>query len=80
MTICLYGAVKGDGLVKEAELGRRLDELAFCCRGLEFAIDDFCAESENDAAKRLASLATRVAEQTERLARAVASQAREPLN
>jgi hypothetical protein len=80
MTFRLYGAVSGDGLVKEAELGRRLDELAFCCRGLEFAIDDFCAGAESDAAKRLAALATRVAEQTERLARAVAAEAREPLN
>ncbi len=80
MTFRLYDAVKSDGLVKEAELGRRLDELAFCCRGLEFALDDFCAGCGDDAAKRLASLATRVAEQTERLARAVAAQAREPLN
>lgn len=80
MTIRLYGAVKGEGLVTPAELGRRLDELAFCCRALEFAIDDFCAEAESEAARRLALLAARVAEQTERLARAVAAEAREPVN
>lgn len=80
MTIRLYGAVKDQGLVKPAELGRRLDELAFCCRGLEFAIDDFCAGAEDDAVRRLATLANRVAEQTERLARAVAAEAGEPLN
>lgn len=39
MTIRLYGAVKDQGLVAEADLGRRLGELALCCRGLEIAID-----------------------------------------
>jgi hypothetical protein len=80
MTIRLYGKVKDDGLVEEAELGRRLGELALCCRGLEFAIGDFCAGAEDDSARRLALLATRVAEQSERLALAIAASAREPLN
>ncbi|QGM96423.1 hypothetical protein [Methylocystis parvus] len=80
MTIRLYGTVKDTGLVREAEFGRRLAELALCCRGLEFAIDDFCAETGNAAARRLAALAARVAEQAERLARAAAAEIEEPLN
>jgi hypothetical protein len=80
MTIRLYGAVKDQGLVAEADLGRRLGELALCCRGLEIAIDDFCAGAEGDAARRLARLATRVADQSERLARAMEAHLREPLN
>jgi hypothetical protein len=80
MTIRLYATVKDQGLVKVAELGRRLDELAICCRGLEFAIDDFCADADNESAKMLSNLARRLAEQTERLAQAVAAEAHDPLN
>lgn len=80
MTICLYATVKNQGLVKAAELGRRLEELAICSRALEFAIDDFCAGADSEAAKMLPVLARRLAEQTERLARAAAVDAREPLN
>lgn len=80
MTIRLYGKVKDDGLVREAELGRRLGELAICCRGLEFAIEHFSAGTGDDAARSLALLATRVAEQSERLAHAVMAEGRDPLN
>jgi len=80
MTFRLYGKVKDEGLVDETEIGRRLGQLALCCRGLEFAIGDFCADAEGEAARRLTSLAARVAEQSERLARVVAAEIEEPLN
>lgn len=59
MTVRLYGAVKDQGLVTPAEFGRRLDELAFCRRVLGFTTNDFRAGAEDDAARRLALLATR---------------------
>jgi hypothetical protein len=79
MTISLYGNVKDKGLVAPAELAARLNQLAICCRGLECAIDDFCGETGNDAAKRLSRLASNLASQSERLARAMAAEIEEPL-
>ncbi|KAF2990413.1 hypothetical protein OGR47_14680 [Methylocystis sp. MJC1] len=80
MTIRLYGNVKNQGLVAHPELGARLNQLAICCRGLEWAIEDFCAGEENDSGRRLSGIASRLAEQSERLARALAAEIGEPLD
>lgn len=80
MTISLYGDAKDKGLVAPAELPSRLNQLALCCRGLELAIGDFCGNGENDAARRLTGLAARLADQSERLARAMAAEIEEPLD
>ncbi len=79
MTISLYGNVKDKGPVAPAELSSRLNQLAVCCRGLELAIGDFCGAAENDAARRLTRVAARLANQSERLARAMAAQTEEPV-
>jgi hypothetical protein len=71
MTICIYGDVE-DKRAAGADLPSRLGQLALCCRGLELAVDDFCADKDDDVARRLARMAASVAEQSERLARAVA--------
>ncbi|HEY8163373.1 MAG: hypothetical protein ACR650_13200 [Methylocystis sp.] len=42
------------------------------------AIGDFCGNGENDAARRLTGLAARLADQSERLARAMAAEIEEP--
>lgn len=80
MTIRLYGNVKNQGSVAQAELGARLSQLAICCRGLEWAIQDFCAGAETDSSRSLSSLAARLAEQSERLAEALAAEIEEPLD
>jgi hypothetical protein len=80
MTISLYANVKNQGLVAQPELGARLSQLAICCRALECAIEDFCDGAENDRARRLSGIATRLAAQSERLARALAAETEEPLN
>jgi hypothetical protein len=77
MTICLYANVKNKGLLAESELCLRLDQLALCCRGLEILAADLRAERVGDA-RKLSQLAARVADQCERLARALAAETQEP--
>jgi hypothetical protein len=81
MSICLYRKAKGERPdVKAPDFRGRLKQLALCCRGLELAVDDFCAGRADEEARRLALLAASVAEQTERLAEAAAEVAIEPLD
>jgi hypothetical protein len=77
MTICLYANVKNRGHLVESELCLRLNQLALCCRGLEILAADLPAERIGDA-RKLAQVAARVAEQSERLARAFAAETQEP--
>jgi hypothetical protein len=80
MTICLYGAVEGPEDDADGELGKRLGQFALCCRGLEFAIDELRAGGDDVRAETLARIAAGLAEQSERLARALAAQALGPRN
>lgn len=80
MTIRLYGNVKNQGPLAQAEFGARLSQLAICCRGLEWAIQDFCAGADDDSGRRLSELASRLAEQSERLAQTLAAEIEEPLD
>jgi hypothetical protein len=70
MAICICGAVPCEESAAGSEFGRRLDQLALCCRGLELAVQDFCGGRDDETARRLARLAAGVAEQSERLAKA----------
>lgn len=80
MAIRLYGDVSDQRPFEDSELGARLGQFARCCRGLECAINDFCAGDDGEAAARLRRLAAGLADQSERLAGALAAAVREPLN
>lgn len=81
MSICIYSTAKGEASSAGVlDFGSRLDQLAMCARGLEVAVDAFCAGRDDEAARRLARLAAGVAEQSERLAKAAREVSIEPLS
>jgi hypothetical protein len=70
MAILSDDAIREEEPAAGTELRRRLGQLALCCRGLEIAVQDYCGGKDDEAARRLARVAERVAEQSERLAKA----------